>query len=450
MTRFKQYIERRPYMAKYVALGSIMMGVALQVQPNITLTGHSIRASLSDLILIPFLLFPILVFRQAPRLLPWPSIIWAAGLCGAIAIAYANGVISMGAPTSWATIKLAGAFLLLSYFLIGAAMAVLGGRRAQDLFVASFATLMATLVLFYFAITLLPAISTDFIGVGWRFTGLISNPNAAGLALNLAFVLAVTHTHYFDCILPKGTSLLLLVLLTLGLILTTSSAAWGAAGISTLLLVFLKQIKILRLLMVVAISSLLATGLMFSKNVNPAALPFQVILSLQKVKMASNVIWKKIGLGSSSKEVNSKYGKPAFLASIGPRAATNLAALRMWQAAPVFGKGLGYFLESQRETKIFGAVAFQVHNTWLWLLAETGIVGLFAFIGFVGFSMLELSRKISYSRRFNGTQPANFAIALLVFCIAWQIMSLAHELMYQRYVWFALGMALAGSPNKKA
>ena len=39
---------------------------------------------------------------------------------------------------------------------------------------------------------------------------------------------------------------------------------------------------------------------------------------------------------------------------------------------------------------------------------------------------------------------APFALAVLVFIVGWQIMSLAHELMYQRVVFFVLGLALVG------
>lgn len=60
----------------------------------------------------------------------------------------------------------------------------------------------------------------------------------------------------------------------------------------------------------------------------------------------------------------------------------NSAAIAMWQTSPVFGVGLGNFLVELPKYLVSRDVYFlqPVHNIYLLILAETGIIGLVAFI----------------------------------------------------------------------
>ncbi|NWB85481.1 O-antigen ligase family protein [Pseudomonas gingeri] len=108
-------------------------------------------------------------------------------------------------------------------------------------------------------------------------------------------------------------------------------------------------------------------------------------------------------------------------------------AISVWIEAPVFGRGLGYFFMKSPELVGFPII---IHNTFLWLMAETGVVGatgfLFSFILVVKCLVVDKVNRVR-----------NGAAILLIFCFVF--MSLFHEILYQRIFWFILGALIAVS-----
>jgi O-antigen ligase len=100
----------------------------------------------------------------------------------------------------------------------------------------------------------------------------------------------------------------------------------------------------------------------------------------------------------------------------------------LFTSHPVFGAGLGAFMESQ--IRISGPLV--IHSTPLWLMAEMGLVGLVAFSWF-GW---RLAQEALTSRTAAGT-------ALLLVTVGFCIMSGPHDLLTQRSVWFIAGALLA-------
>jgi O-antigen ligase len=109
--------------------------------------------------------------------------------------------------------------------------------------------------------------------------------------------------------------------------------------------------------------------------------------------------------------------------------------LRLWQENPVFGAGLGaYFEVSKRE-----GTPLVIHNTLIWLLAETGLVGFLVFFS-AGVAILWAS-----TRRLRDPTDVG-ATTIFLFLLAFASMSMVHELLYQRVLWFVLGVCLASVP----
>jgi hypothetical protein len=106
---------------------------------------------------------------------------------------------------------------------------------------------------------------------------------------------------------------------------------------------------------------------------------------------------------------------------------------RMFVAHPLFGAGLGAYLAGQHGQ----AEPLTIHSTPVWLLAELGLVGFAIFL-------LPVVRLINRELRRDESDAAG-SLILLIF-VALAIMSLAHELLYQRTFWFLLGAALAVIP----
>ena len=101
-----------------------------------------------------------------------------------------------------------------------------------------------------------------------------------------------------------------------------------------------------------------------------------------------------------------------------------LSGFSMWMDYFIFGAGIGAFIEREVTTTI--------HNSTLWIAAETGVIGLLLF-AILPFS---ITRHIWKAQR-----PLNPQILSILFCtIIIILFSQAHEILYQRVIWLLIGM----------
>jgi hypothetical protein len=105
--------------------------------------------------------------------------------------------------------------------------------------------------------------------------------------------------------------------------------------------------------------------------------------------------------------------------------------LEMWQQSPFLGGGLGVF---HAKSPVWMGHPQVIHSTWLWILAEFGLLG-GAVFGWVFFLLAR------HATRFGRTQPPRCILLLLL--VAFAIFGLAHEIFYQRIFWLVLGAVLA-------
>jgi putative inorganic carbon (HCO3(-)) transporter len=139
------------------------------------------------------------------------------------------------------------------------------------------------------------------------------------------------------------------------------------------------------------------------------------------------------------------------------RATESLAALLAWEDHPLLGSGPGVFplLYQQYAPRVgyevhikgVGTEAGQAptreaHNLYLGIAADTGLLGLAAFLGLVGAILVPL---LIAARRLRRVQPglahcaAGLALALVGYLAAGLFLSLA----YERYFWLLLGLSAA-------
>jgi len=115
-----------------------------------------------------------------------------------------------------------------------------------------------------------------------------------------------------------------------------------------------------------------------------------------------------------------------------------LGGLQLFLQHPISGAGLGAF----RNKLIFYSSdqPLLIHSTCVWLLAELGIVGL------ITFATPAISVLAAELRR----RAADFAGQLLVLClVAFGVMSLPADMLYQRTFWLLFGAALMLKPTLK-
>jgi O-antigen ligase len=120
------------------------------------------------------------------------------------------------------------------------------------------------------------------------------------------------------------------------------------------------------------------------------------------------------------------------------RASSWVSGLNLFFENPIFGAGLG---ANMNQTGIV------IHNVWVWILAEMGLVGLllclplaFVFAKIVWKRLYKINIPMSQDSQLHGT---------VLFIIIFGGFSLFQDIAYQRILWLLLGFILANSFTDK-
>lgn len=321
----------------------------------------------------------------------------------ALTLALFVGYLSFG-PTPWAiNNRYAGWLVLLLYMLAGSLAVGLDPTRRLFSAVAK-ALLVGAATVSLAEIVLLSMKSVGLIDAGSPLTGY----NIEGFALNrnaFAFQLLVVAGLATACLNRTERQRLGFVSMLFVLsaaVLSGSRSAWLT----------------LPLMAVIALRLRLATP----RELATLALAVAAVVALPHV------------LGSTA----DTGGNPARLMIQRPlsddeRMAANVEAVALWLKAPVLGSGLGAFIHDWSTPHRNPLV---IHNIYLWLLAETGIIGLTALLALFW---------TAYRHRDDGTSDPQRRNALLLILACMAMSGLFHDMLYQRVFWFAFG-ALAAAP----
>jgi len=130
------------------------------------------------------------------------------------------------------------------------------------------------------------------------------------------------------------------------------------------------------------------------------------------------------------------------------RATENLAALYVFRDHPALGVGPGQFF--RRYSAIYGNALDlrflqtnrRAHNLYLEIAADTGALGLAAFLAIVGVTMAQLWRLTVFWRR-RDEALASLSRAFLLALVAYLATGIFLQLAYERYFWFLLALANA-------
>jgi hypothetical protein len=324
----------------------------------------------------------------------------------AFVLAFTIGWVSFG-WTTWAfTSKFLGWFVLLAY---GATGALLVSRAGE----VGLATLMRTVAATALAIASLDVALTElrFWGydipldlVGQRIEGFSNNANAFGFQLLVAALSAL--------VVFKGPlrNLIITGFLLASIWFAGSRASFGAVAAALALMVFFRPRLGIRAL---------------------TASVFAVVLCLLIIYAP---LFPFIWGGAPPPGLTTIHGALAsnFASSDAERTLTLEGAWNMFLDAPLFGAGLGAFVNDQFQMTSRFLV---IHSTPLWLLAEFGLVG-----------TVIISAPLVRALWGELRQPApkdDAGVMLIAIIIAFAIMSLVHEMMYQRLLWLMLGAGLA-------
>jgi O-antigen ligase len=128
------------------------------------------------------------------------------------------------------------------------------------------------------------------------------------------------------------------------------------------------------------------------------------------------------------------------------RATENIAALRVFRDHPLLGVGPGQFF-SRYSAQYGNALDLRfleqnrrAHNLYLEIAADTGMLGLGAFLAIVLVTLVSL-RRLTVRCRARSPGLVSLANALLAALVAYLASGLFLQLAYQRYFWFLVALA---------
>jgi putative inorganic carbon (HCO3(-)) transporter len=219
-------------------------------------------------------------------------------------------------------------------------------------------------------------------------------------------------------------------------------AAAAAAGLilSGVLLTFSRGAGVA--LVVVALA-MLATGFVRLRHV----LALAVALSVLTVVVAPDYVQRLESL--SQLDAATATDRSGIDSSLRGRATENLAALHAFSDHPMIGVGPGQFFAvySQRYANTLDLRYLETrrraHNLYLELAADTGILGLLAFLAIVGTTMFQLWRLAGFWAASWRPELADLARALVLALLGYVTSALFLQLSYQRYFWFLIALANA-------
>ncbi len=420
--------------ATLVSYALILLAVLIQIQATIELDASKLRANAADIALAvfsPVILIALYTYRARLREIAGTHmLVLAASATLILSFSMFRGYESISALSIWAAIKYVGWYILLFYLALGMLIAIVAGPEGKERFALGLVFFQFAVVIAFIAIIFLGYSGSfhnwSFI-VNGRLTGFSGNTNAMAFFLICGFALALA---YFgrSALSPRLRRVLLVSAASLfaGILFTKSIAALIALIVVIFFAAIIHVVTLKRLLQVVVVGITLW-------------LTPQVIS--QSKSLLINILHKLFGIILSGSDAN-PFLYARYESTVAVRIEGYLEAFAMWQAYPFFGAGLGVHLHGQSLGDKSEAFILQIHNTALWLLAETGLAGFCAMAGI----FIVIFHKVwclSHSKSGKHGEEAWFQSAVLLILVGWAVMSLFHELMYQRIFWLLAGMALS-------
>src|SRR5215469_7250539 len=342
------------------------------------------------------------VVRTAPAWPNWrsPHVNGALLLAtGAILVGFLHGLLSFG-WSNWAFWnKCVGWFVLLAYAATGALIVHANGPAGRTVLLRTLSSSIVAVVLVSVALAGFMGLDSPTFPDG-RIAGFSQDANAFALQMIVCVSIVLSLKQ------STGKSACLLSLAVLGLWFSGSRS--GLIAVAAVAIVYLVTAREnLRLI---------------------AAAIIAAAIAIVTVKFAPSSL-KGMDLVVESVRSSAQAAAPH---SFSEHMETIWAALKLFFNHPIFGAGLGYFMEMH--IRQFG-VPMVIHSTPLWLLAELGV------LGFACFAFPTVLLFIHEWRNRNDVEGAGKLVILLL--TGFVVMSQFQDLTYQRVFWLVLGAGLA-------
>lgn len=422
---FSFFNSNNPIFSRYSIL-AIFMAVVLQVQVSLFAQGDylGLRIGLGDLFL-PFIGVFVL-HSLARRKSRWPDWsvrslwYWLGALVLVLSASLFNGWIVTGSLSGWALInKYLGFFILVGYLALGGWIAT----NTQDMFglLSRFASCFCAFFIVCIGISVVGffvrVVFAIDLGIGgYQWEGFMANRNAFMLVFILSMLFVMysyrDDNFYIPSVICDGFWVCFPVFFLYN---GSRTGVILAVILCVVFLGFSFNKNYLKRVLVAFLVGGLVTGLCYHFNDN-----IHIARVYHVERLAT---WAVDGV-----DVSDYSGDKKRLIAVED-------GLELYQRYdPIVGAGLGTYKPFQIEKR--GEFVEVIDFTALWLLTEMGVSGLFVFSAFFIVCAASLYQ--------NGRKPqgSSYHRAVFVFLILFAGMTLLHELMYTRILWFIMGLAL--------
>ncbi|PZP54895.1 MAG: hypothetical protein DI586_08520 [Micavibrio aeruginosavorus] len=423
------------YLNKAIICLSLLAGCLLQVQWDMfeTATYAGLRFNLADFLLpVAGLLIIVSLIKKQSE---WPvykipyTYGWLTAMTAVLLLSLYTGYLHQGKIPQWGLHnKITGWFVLIAYFLWGAWFAYNG----KSIKIYKFFRVMTIFALAVCTIGSIVITAQDFKllngVIAYPFKGLMANRNALGFLMLSVTTLVFFYGNTQKPLLGGLAEKFFWTMLPLIHVQIGSRSCW-----------------ILLIIQIVAF--ILINRGYFLKSVAPSfALGCAIVALLTVIHNKPNephFIFKQrqnvqfVQLPGLLNQLSGQTDLPVdqFPSDL-LRLKVNGFAIELWAENPILGSGLG--TTQFEEPRKFGEFLDVIDSTPVWILCETGLVGIMIFAGFFWLIVFTLSRELKNPNKY--IQTVN-SLALGIF-LTFAIMSVMHELLYTRFMWFILGIAI--------
>lgn len=398
-----------------LAASATLCAILLFFQVRIPLQGVELTGSLADIIALTGLgLAPIALWIHR-NALPAPSVLIIGLLAISVLFIFSlmHGYTSFG-WTRWAFVNRGlGWLIILGYAAIGLSIAMSGKAQYRNAVLGSVVATGTTLAVLQIVLLIASlfgmSIPRDVFALPLQ--AYAGNPNAFAVQMSVTAAAAITAQHLglFD----RWKYLLPAILTVLGIVIyySHSRAGMGIFAITLIaMVVFPGHLPRRRLVPAILLPPLAiaAFSFLYDKVYNHLLTEnsFVILMLAVNVTRESGDLerWKSI-----------------------------IDGWQMWLQHPVFGSGLGAYMEQHISAT---GRALIIHSVPIWLLAETGLLG----FGVIAVFFCALLRHA-----YQGIdQPKNgWSIGLLILLLSFAAGNIVHDFFFQRSFWFLLGLLIA-------
>jgi O-antigen ligase len=410
-----------------------LFAVCLQIQLTLFSTPSymGLRVNLADLFL-PFVGVVVglsLLLRKSQ----WPQwqvkylYLWLAGLFLVLTIALVKGYMEIGYWSSWALInKYIGFLILCAYFFLGGWI-VKNSSHADQIITRFMNVFCGFCVIVLAASTVLIFLQIfsdyDLWLSNFAWDGFMANRNAFMIVVVFVMICLMCNRKELSFARAQWMHHLFWALLPIFFLYNASRTGWIAMVI--ILILYLVEQPVQKLKFIgpfILLGVLIATASFYTPVVPMNEKKRQFMRILTGYELTTPEDEKILNVeGDQHRLIAVEDGFDLYK-----------------QSNPVIGAGLGSYKEFQIKKR--GEFINLIDFTALWLLVETGALGLGAFAAFFVVCAAALYRS--------GLKEDDvFRKAMFFYLIAFAGMAVTHELMYSRFLWFAMGLALVQVGN---